>query len=504
MLDDLAKLSNVVKNEVVKKTDFSADDYVTRTKFSTDTNALDDKIDKVDKKIPDASNLAAKCSVTILVRDLDDGIDKLKINDYAKKTSLTNYMLTSDFNTKSAELENKIKDADIIAKSAVTKANSIKSNLNNYAKKTDVANDITTIKNDYVCNASLTSRLNDLKSQHIATEVKTIDDKTKKNASDILSFESRLKQKEDIINENERGLNFNRGFFCYLQKSNFLYECKLNSFDSTDNKKISKWKSTGTFNYVNDTNMSAVKNASGELPDIKADDDLYVYLSGNHFQQDTQKDANNVTINLYCVYKLDPISSSRDNTFTVQNALFGSMQITKNADTSKSKYKGYGICFDEGGSFSKGNISNGKNVLIFGVDESSLVHANNKVNNIYVMSDLFVQGINDTTLDAEKIYSKNFTQTNKKFVLSLHYNDNDSYLFVNGKQELKFKAKPDQLIKEKLCIRNLSDQWTTSESEKTGLSGNIYDFIVNYKRVADVKIIYDMHRYLMTKHNINP
>ena len=50
MPDDLAKLTNVVKNEVVKKTDFSADNYVTRTKFSTDTNSLDDKIDKVDKK----------------------------------------------------------------------------------------------------------------------------------------------------------------------------------------------------------------------------------------------------------------------------------------------------------------------------------------------------------------------------------------------------------------------------------------------------------------------
>ena len=89
-----------------------------------------------------------------------------------KKTSLTNYMLTSTFNSKSTELESKIKDADIIAKSAVTKANSIKSDLNDYAKKTDVANDITTIKNDYVTNASLTSRLNDLRSQHIATEVK--------------------------------------------------------------------------------------------------------------------------------------------------------------------------------------------------------------------------------------------------------------------------------------------------------------------------------------------
>ena len=239
--DDLAKLSNVVKNEVVKKTDFSADNYVTRTKFSTDTNSLDDKIDKVDKKVPDVSGLATKSSVTILIKNLDDRIDNLKIEEYAKKTSLSGYMLTSTFNTKSTELENKIKDADIIAKSAVTKANGIKSNLNDYAKKTDVANDITTIKNDYVSNASLTSRLNDLKGQHIATEVKTIDDKTKKNASDILSFESRLKQKEDTINENERGLSFNRVFFYYLQKNHSVYECKSSSFDTTTMNKISTW-----------------------------------------------------------------------------------------------------------------------------------------------------------------------------------------------------------------------------------------------------------------------
>ena len=83
--DDLAKLSNVAKNEVVKKTDFSADNYVTRTKFSTGTNPLDDKIDKVDQKNPDVSGLVTKSSVTILIRNLDDRIDKLKINDYAKK-----------------------------------------------------------------------------------------------------------------------------------------------------------------------------------------------------------------------------------------------------------------------------------------------------------------------------------------------------------------------------------------------------------------------------------
>ena len=83
--DDLAKLTNVVKNETVKKTDFSSDDYFKKTKYSRDTNALDDKIDKVDKKIPVVSNLATKSSVTVLIRDLNDRIDKSKwlyVNKY--------------------------------------------------------------------------------------------------------------------------------------------------------------------------------------------------------------------------------------------------------------------------------------------------------------------------------------------------------------------------------------------------------------------------------------
>ena len=86
----------------------------------------------------------------------------------------------------------------------------------------------------------------------------------------------------------------------------------------------------------------------------------------------------------------------------------------------------------------------------------------------------------------------------------MHYNGDENYLFVNGRQELKFKAKTDQLVKEKFRIRNLSDQWTTSESEKTGLYGNIYDFVVDYEQIVGVKTIYNMHKYLMTKHNISP
>ena len=78
---------------------------------------------------------------------------------------------------------------------------------------------IISVENVYVTNASLTSQLNNLKSQHIATEVTGIDNKTKKNASDILALKNKLTQKEDTINENERGLSFNRGFFLYTDRS---------------------------------------------------------------------------------------------------------------------------------------------------------------------------------------------------------------------------------------------------------------------------------------------
>ena len=88
------------------------------------------------------------------------------------------------------------------------------------------------------------------------------------------------------------------------------------------------------------------------------------------------------------------------------------------------------------------------------------------------------QGINDTTIYAEKNFYSNFTDFGN--------NGEDSYLFVNGRQELKFKAKTDQLVKEKLCIGNLSDQWTTSESEKTGVYGKIYDFVVDYEQIVGV------------------
>ena len=283
----------------------------------------------------------------------------------------------------------------------------------------------------------------------------------------------------------------------------------MGSFQFT-NDKISVWKSTGIFNYLGNSNMNTVRDSGGDLPNLKKNGRMHVYLSGNHFQQNKVIISNNNNVvNIYCVYELQPITASRSDTFTVQNALFGAMQITKNADTSKYNYKRYGICFDLfGHTIQEGNFNhttNARNVLIFGADMSSSVHATNRTNHVFVMGEAFVQGINDTTIYAEKKFYRNFTDPGKKFLLSLHYNGAESYLFVNGRQELKFKCKTDQLVKEKLCLGNFGDQWSTkSDSEKTGLHGNIYGFVVDYQAIVGVKPIYDLHRYLTTKHNIAP
>ena len=185
--------------------------------------------------------------------------------------------------------------------------------------------------------------------------------------------------------------------------------------------------------------MNGIKDIKNETPILKNHEKMYVYLKGSHFQQNnvliTNNDhvINDNVVNTYIVYKLDLITS-RDTTFTIQNALFGAMQITKNADTSKYNYKGYGICFDESEEFThvrkRGDFNDtttGRNVIIFGVDMSFSKHANNKANNIYVIGKDCIQKINDTKIYAEKMYYRNFIDPGEKFVLRLHYNDNNSY-----------------------------------------------------------------------------
>ena len=193
----MAKLSHVVKNDVVKKTDYSTKATSVEAQIADLTkNTADNLADITKLKAVDTNGFVLKTKLApVATKNIPD------VSELTTKTSLASYLQTATLNSKVTEVENKIKSANIITKSANTKANTTRSDLTSYATKADVAMDINALKNDYVTNASLTSQLNDLKSQHIATEVTGIDNKTKKDASDILALENKLQQNEVILIE---------------------------------------------------------------------------------------------------------------------------------------------------------------------------------------------------------------------------------------------------------------------------------------------------------------
>ena len=73
-------------------------------------------------------------------------------------------------------------------------------------------------------------------------------------------------------------------------------------------------------------------------------------------------------------------------------------------------------------------------------------HANNKIKDVLVLGHGLIQKIDDTTIFAEKMYSPNFPVAKKTFCISIHYNGNDSYLFVNSKEVIKFKARKQSVV----------------------------------------------------------
>ena len=133
---------------------------------------------------------------------------------------------------------------------------------------------------------------------------------------------------------------------------------------------------------------------------------------------------------------------------------------------------------------------------------SSSVHAYSKTRNILVLSKDFIQGIDNTTIYAEKMYSINFSENNKKFCLSFHYNGTDSYLFVNGKEIYRFKAKGSEILETPICLGNISKEFSKSNMSLTELRAYVYDLSVDIRALAADKIL-DIDRYLMEKNNIN-
>ena len=228
-------------------------------------------------------------------------------------------------------------------------------------------------------------------------------------------------------------------------------------------------------------------------------DKIGLKFSGSCLKQTKLQYTHGTIVNIYIVYELGA-SGSNDNDSTLKNCLFGAVTLTKNADIDKYGYSGYGIGFDRRSSFSFLGSGFGQNVLVFGADMSPSVHIDNKKKDILVLGKGTTQDL-EHTLTAEKMYSINFAVANKKFCLTLHYNGANSYLFVNGTEICKFKAKDYEIVETPLCLGHISKDWSVDNMKRTRFNGYVYDFSIGYDAITDDDIK-NIHKHLMKKNNI--
>ena len=129
---------------------------------------------------------------------------------------------------------------------------------------------------------------------------------------------------------------------------------------------------------------------------------------------------------------------------------------------------------------------------------SSSANSNNRANNILVLSKDVIQGINGTTIYAQNMYSISLSETRLRLIL--HYNGDNSYLLVNGKEMSKFKAKDSEIETNPICLGNISKDFSKSNMKtKTGLYGYVCYFSIDHNAIA-VDDILDIHNYPIKKY----
>ena len=274
-----------------------------------------------------------------------------------------------------------------------------------------------------------------------------------------------------------------------------VYKCFKRVIDSTNNTTYAQyWQSKG----LSDEKLNAPKvsttNDQASIIEYK-NGRIDLQFRADMLKQNKVAYNHRKIVNIYIVYRISSTATAF-STFTLKNCLFGAVKLTKKSDISKYKYSGYGIGFDSKGSFLHADRAYGENVIVFCADLKNSTHTNNKANNILVLGKGFMQGIYHTTIYAEKMYPTNVMVTDKTFCLSLHYNGDNSYLFVNGKEQGKFKAADSEIVPYPLCLGNNSKD--VNLPSPTGLYGNIYDSSVDCSAISNDKI-QDIHRYLMKK-----
>ena len=345
--------------------------------------------------------------------------------------------LKTDFDTKVTEIEGKIPDVSSLV------------------KITDCATEITSIKN--VANAALNARHKDLiQKAKFDTEVQKLNDKIASNSSEVLTYNNRLNQAKDRIDKLERIASYFIGKNYFDGDGTQDYLVFQGVYKYSEDVDVSKtiikfdansWISKG----LSDGKISSVRGFT--RPFIEYMNARTKLKFDGSILKEKLSTSLGLIANYYIVYGLNPRTNSPN--IVLENCLIGKIKMTKNVDTDKYKYQDHGIGFDLSGVFSHPNGGDGKIVIIFRIDITNSKHRNNKAKDVLVLGHGFIQKIDDTTIYAEKMHSPNFTVANKTCCLKLHYNGDDSYLFVNGKEVIKFKAKKQSVV-EKLSIGNIS------------------------------------------------
>ena len=127
---------------------------------------------------------------------------------------------------------------------------------------------------------------------------------------------------------------------------------------------------------------------------------------------------------------------------------------------------------------------------------SSSVHIDSKRKDILILGKGPTQRLHDVKLIAEAIYPISFSQPNKRFVLSLHYNGSNSFLFVNATKIYQLKAKDSEIKDYPLCLGNISKNFAINNMKKTELKEVVKFFSVDFNPI-DTDNILDIHKYLM-------
>ena len=408
--DDLSKLSHVVANDVVKKTDYN------------------NKITEIEGKIPNTSTLATKTTLTSIENKIPDTSSLVKKTDYNTKITEIEGKIPdiSNLATKTALIfvENKIPDITNLAiLTALTNLSNTVPDISALIKKSDYDTKIREIENKFVSDTGFDSNLE---------QANVI---TKENFdAKVNELENNIKNLQTLDSSYFRGKNYldEDGKQSYLVFLPIIRYFRL----IANTKYISSWKSKGL---SNETITPYATSDNSLTPWIN----YYGTKIRLQFTKSCLKQPNKLTydkgriVNVYIVYERGASSSNVSDPI-IKNCLFDAVTLTKNADIDKYKYSGYGIGFDRISSFSFPGGGFGQNIIILGADMNSSIHVDNKGKYILILGKAPTQGLGKHSLTAEKMYSINFTLTKKRFCLSLSYNGANSYLFVNGTEIHKF------------------------------------------------------------------